>query len=427
MTDGQEHLRPALGIAFRPAFASSLFAKRLPIDLVEISYEYNSGFGRAGHTALALTDLYPVTVHSASVSPGSGSYPRRAAVFADAGEFVRQLKPRWWSEHAAVSGEGDEDGFALLPVPRTEEAALCIASNLMALEHCSGVRVLVEYSAAPFDAGGDYDDAAFMNRIVELSGCGTLFDVHNLYANYLNRGVDIERTLGAVSSSIVEVHVAGGRWDGDTYLDSHDRPIPEEVYDILTLVLAEVSPRAVVLERDGAFPTELELLEELERLAAMLVNCNGGPPPFADKPSEDSPNWSERTVHSHRVSELLATERYRWLSISGRKAFLNGLASAMPFSRQLLGSLGADLEAVLVATAAVASRAEAIQEVAKYLDSRVHPSERWRLALDAALSRIAFGTETTIVVSDSETGRKFVVERAEQGFASVRRWQGEET
>lgn len=51
----------------------------------------------------------------------------------------------------------------------------------------------------------------FLNALTAEAGCGLLLDLHNLYANARNHGIDTEAFLHELDlSRVVEIHVAGG-------------------------------------------------------------------------------------------------------------------------------------------------------------------------------------------------------------------------
>ena len=99
-----------------------------------------------------------------------------------------------------------------------------------------------------------------------------LLDLHNLYANASNFGIDnfLERLP---LERVHAVHISGGRIisnkPGDAekrILDDHLHDPPDPVYDLLA-DLAEKCPNplTVILERDGSYPPMGHLLAQLDR------------------------------------------------------------------------------------------------------------------------------------------------------------------
>jgi uncharacterized protein (UPF0276 family) len=75
-------------------------------------------------------------------------------------------------------------------------------------------------------------EPAFFNRLHAETGCGMLLDLHNLYANTLNLGIQAEEYLSEIDPEIVvEIHLAGGDWLKGHYTDSHSRKTPSPVWE----------------------------------------------------------------------------------------------------------------------------------------------------------------------------------------------------
>jgi hypothetical protein len=95
-----------------------------------------------------------------------------------------------------------------------------------------GRRILMEngtiFSAVPEP---EMSEPAFFNRLCAETGCGMLLDLHNLYANSLNLGLDAQTWLSELDPAIVvEIHLAGGDRLKGHYTDSHSRRTPSDVW-----------------------------------------------------------------------------------------------------------------------------------------------------------------------------------------------------
>ena len=133
-----------------------------------------------------------------------------------------------------------------LPVPFTNAALDLIAPRAEALVRRYDVPFLLENSVyylpgLPADDGRD--EVAFLNDLVERSGCGLLLDLFNFHANALHHGFDAWKALDRLRlDRVVEIHVAGGSSHDGFLLDSHSEVVPEAVWDLLE----EVVPRATL-------------------------------------------------------------------------------------------------------------------------------------------------------------------------------------
>lgn len=93
-----------------------------------------------------------------------------------------------------------------------------------------------------------------------------------MYANGLNWRRDPADLLAALPvDRTVQVHLAGGHWRGDVYVDSHSAPVPDPVWELLDQVLRTVRPSAVTLERDDPGAPLREVRADVDRAAGMVA------------------------------------------------------------------------------------------------------------------------------------------------------------
>ncbi len=191
---------------------------------------------------LRSTEELPTTVHGLELSIGSAAGWNEAYFpMLDAFQALRRFP--WHSEHLGYqlaldhsSGETIHAGVPL-PLPFTQEAVDCVAPRADGMVTRYGVPFLLENSVhylpdLPADPG--WDEIVFLNRLVEQSSCCLLLDVYNLYCNSVNHGFDL---LGALArlrlDRVVEVHVAGGKYEDGFLLDSHSAAVPQPVWNAL--------------------------------------------------------------------------------------------------------------------------------------------------------------------------------------------------
>jgi len=244
------------------------------LSLVADTATYDAGRRRCG--------ALPVAMHGVELSIGSahGMYEPCLAMM----DRLRHEWPFvWYSEHLHFQSAADGNGAIMntgvpLPLPATAEAAALVARRARDIQQRYGVPFLLENPAHYFsdlpaepEVG---DEFGLMNRILVLSGCRQLLDLHNLYCNAINFDFDPVAALDRVCLERVgEVHVAGGSWRDGFYMDAHDGRVPEPVWDLLDLTLARAPWIAGVvfelleefLPRFGADP----IARELERLGAV--------------------------------------------------------------------------------------------------------------------------------------------------------------
>ena len=69
-----------------------------------------------------------------------------------------------------------------------------------------------------------------------------------------------------------QIHLAGWEDEGDQILDSHDAPVPIEVWDLFKETLALTGPTSVLIEWDSKLPSMNRLLKEAEMADEEIEN-----------------------------------------------------------------------------------------------------------------------------------------------------------
>lgn len=261
-----------VGLGLRDEVAPALVAHRDRIDFVEIIGEHFFAAGREARRQLAaLAERFPVVVHTVGLSPGSVAPPDDDYLAALA-RLVRETGAAWFADHICYTRAGGVDVGHLAPLPRTEEALAALARNTAIARELVPAPMLLENIAYVVDPpGSEMDEAEFVSRAIEATGCGLLLDLTNLHANAVNHGYDPYEWLGRVPlDRVVQVHVTGGHWHRGVLVDSHSAATPGEVWRLLEYVAARAPVRGVLLERDERFPPIGELLDELDRAREAL-------------------------------------------------------------------------------------------------------------------------------------------------------------
>jgi uncharacterized protein (UPF0276 family) len=188
--------------------------------------------------------------------------------------LVDRLRPESWSEHLAFVRSGAIEIGHLAAPPRTSSTAEATAENLSAARAVVGCAPMMENIATLIDPpASDLDEPDWLCRTLAASGADLLLDLHNLYANSINFGIDPRDFLRRLPAERIHaVHIAGGKWLGPRILDDHLHDPPEPVYDLLTSLAAGCpNPLTVILERDGAYPPMEHLLTQLDRARAAVA------------------------------------------------------------------------------------------------------------------------------------------------------------
>ena len=242
---------PMVGLLYNPAVPLVLDALGARVDFVGVipdrlwyDFGVEAGAKRFSHSHLAMDELRSHVQDRAVIGHGIGlslpsAMPLDEGLLDQVAASHRDLGYQWYSEHLSMflaphrSVPNAQAGMGL-PVVFDQESLDIVSAKVGQLSAAlEGAQILLE-NGAIFSAIPDADmtEPAFFNALHASTGCGMLLDLHNLYANTLNIGIDADAYLAQINPEIVvEIHLAGGDWLKSHYTDSHSRPTPAKVWD----------------------------------------------------------------------------------------------------------------------------------------------------------------------------------------------------
>ena len=218
---------------------------------------------------------HPVSLHGVGMSLG-GLQPPDAAHMSRLAVLARRIEPFIVSEHLAWN---TLDGVCLpdlLPVVRTRESLVRIASHIGELQDRLCRRVAIENPSHYLHIDGhEWDECGFLAELVRRSGCGLLLDVNNVAVSAHNLRYDPHGYLARFPlDAVMEIHLAGYSVDpqlGDALrIDSHDAPVAPEVWALYESVVTRAGAVPTLIERDAELPAFQDLMSERSRAASML-------------------------------------------------------------------------------------------------------------------------------------------------------------
>lgn len=264
----------ACGIGLKPQHVNELVSQPAAIGFVEIHAENYLVAGGPFHRHLAqIREHYALSVHGVSMSIGGAHAPNREHLKA-----VLNLMDRYgaaqFSEHLAWSGHHPAYLNDLLPLPYTAESLTRVCDHVDQAQEALGQTILLENPATYVSfAATEYSETDFIGEVLTRTGCGLLLDVNNAWISAQNHGRDIFAYLGQLPlGKIGEIHLAGHSISQDSLgapllIDSHDRRVCHEVWELYRLVIAQAGPIPTLIEWDQNIP-ELSILLDEARLAA---------------------------------------------------------------------------------------------------------------------------------------------------------------
>ena len=258
-----------LGLGLRSVHYPAILESWPPVDFFEIlSENYLATEGRPVHVVEQVAERYPVVLHGVSMSLGSTDpldfdYLRRLKALA---ERVRAV---WLGDHVCWTGVAGRNSHDLLPMPYDEASLRHLVRRVrdvqeflerpLVLENAS-TYVTFRRSAMP--------EAEFIARLAEEADCALLLDVNNVYVSCRNHGWDARAYLDAVPyDRVVQIHLAGHTDHGTHCIDTHSRPVIDEVWRFYADVERRTGGRATLLEWDEEIPSFEETFAELQKAA----------------------------------------------------------------------------------------------------------------------------------------------------------------
>lgn len=217
-----------------------------------------------------LAPLYSLVFHCVGFNLGS-SDPLDRDYLKRVKDLVDTFRPAWVSDHLCFCGHGGEYSPDLLPIPYTDALLDHIRGKIGDITNCLGVPFLVENVSAYMKfKDSSYTEEEFLNRLAQLTGCGILLDVNNLYVNSRNYDFDpYEAFLNLPMDHIKQMHLAGHVDYGTHVIDTHSTDIQGPVLALFQRIVKKLGPIPVAIERDENIPPFKSMFEEMERVRTM--------------------------------------------------------------------------------------------------------------------------------------------------------------
>lgn len=244
------------------------------LDFVEvISENFMVDGGRPLATLEAVRALLPVALHGVSMNIGSAGgldtgYLRRLRGLAN------RIDPLWVSDHLCWTGIDGINSHDLLPLPYTAHTLDMVCDNIQRAQDELARPLLFENpsSYVTFENDG-MTEWEFLAEMCKRTGCYLLLDINNIFVSCTNHGLDADAYLEAIPVDRVrQIHLAGHSQGREMLIDTHDAPVCDGVWTLLSKTLPKLGPVAVMIERDDSIPPFCDLIAELD-IARTLANA----------------------------------------------------------------------------------------------------------------------------------------------------------
>ena len=250
----------------KPHYPDFLGSEPVPVDFVEvISENFMVEGGRPRDVLRRVRERHPVALHGVSMSIGSADGVR-ADYLLRLRNLVDEVQPLFVSDHLSWSRIGEFNSHDLLPLPYTDEALDIVTANVQRAQEALGRTMLIENPSSYVSFAGTMTEWEFLDALCASTGCELLLDVNNIFVSASNHGFDPCAYLAGIPATRVrQIHLAGHSKGKELLIDTHDRPVCNEVWELYEAALRMVGPVATMIERDDDIPPLATLLAELDR------------------------------------------------------------------------------------------------------------------------------------------------------------------
>jgi uncharacterized protein len=278
--DSVESAACSVGVGFKPQHVNDIANAPGCVGMFEVHAENYMSAGGARMAELErIRRDYPLSLHGVGLSLG-GFDPVDRQHLARVSRVIDRFQPDLFSEHLAWSSHAGRYFGDLLPLPYTSQTLHRVASNIEMVQDALKRRILLENPATycRFE-DSPFSETEFLSRIAELTGCGLLLDVSNVFVCACNHSFDPDAYIDAFPiSAVEEIHLAGyaesRNEDGDLLLiDAHNSAVTDPVWRLYERVLAKRGPVRTVIEWDNDVPEWGTLVNEAQSARTILENA----------------------------------------------------------------------------------------------------------------------------------------------------------
>lgn len=266
--------RLGLGLGLRNVHFDAILSSE-PRDLwfEAISENFMDSGGRPRAIIRAVAERYPVVLHGVSLSIGSAD-PLDVAYLTLLKRLADEVRPAWVSDHLCWTGVNGRNSHDLLPMPLTEESLAHVAVRVRQVQDILERPLILENPSSYVRfAQSTMDEPFFLRALADQTGCGLLLDVNNVYVSCFNAGLDPIAYLEAFPCDrVVQIHLAGHQDYGTHVIDTHDRPVRPEVWELFRIAWARTGGASTLLEWDDHIPDFDDCLAELRKAERYMAD-----------------------------------------------------------------------------------------------------------------------------------------------------------
>ncbi|RMH21805.1 MAG: DUF692 domain-containing protein [Acidobacteria bacterium] len=287
--------RLGLGLGLRNVHFDHILATWPEVDWFEaISENFMDSGGRPRDVIRRVAERYPVVLHGVSLSIGSTDpldfdYLRKLKALA------AEVQAAWVSDHLCWTGVLGLNSHDLLPLPLNEETLRHVAGRVRQVQDVLERPLILENPSTYLTFNhSTLAEPDFLRQLACDTGCGLLLDVNNVYVTCFNAALDpVAYVESFPCERVVQMHLAGHQHCGTHIIDTHDRPVLPEVWELYRLAWKRTGGASTLLEWDGNIPSfevcHRELLKAKRYMADHFAPAESGAEDGAGEESISNP------------------------------------------------------------------------------------------------------------------------------------------
>ena len=267
-----------LGVGLRACHFDHVLDAEPAVDWFEIITENYLGEGGRNLDVLdRVSERFPIAMHGVSLSIGSTD-PLDFEYLARVKTLAERCAATWLGDHICWTGVLGENSHDLLPKPYTEPGLAHLVERIRTVQDFLE-RPLVLENPSTYVAfqSSTIPEGEFVARMAEEADCALLLDVNNVWVSCRNQGLDPDAWLDAVPyERVAQIHLAGFTDKGTHFLDTHSKPVTDDVWRLYVRVVERMGPCATLLEWDEDIPTFDVLEAEVRKALRYRTAVAGG-------------------------------------------------------------------------------------------------------------------------------------------------------
>jgi uncharacterized protein (UPF0276 family) len=259
-------IKDLMGLGLRPGHYNdwSRADSGLWVEVMTDNYIHQEG-GRGRHHLIEAVKNRRAVLHGVGMNI-AGTSTLDAGYLDGILKLAEIVQPKVISDHLCFTRSSSKATYDLLPIPYTHENLLWVAHRVREVQRILGLRLSFENLSRYVRFKNDeMSETEFLARLCRETGCGILLDVNNVLVTSHNlKSSPADELKHFEPWMVTQYHVAGHTNHGSWLHDTHDQPVSENCWGLLSNCLKRFGLHPIVLENDDPKSTFATLINELQ-------------------------------------------------------------------------------------------------------------------------------------------------------------------